>query len=89
VTLYAPVTILVVYLSVRRGRPHLSLAVSVAGMIATLVAALVLIPKYGASGAALSSTIGYAIGVVLAWALFERVRHETSPDAPSTGAAPG
>ena len=38
---------------------------------------------------ALGVAIGYAIGVVLAWALFERVRHETSPDAPATGAAPG
>jgi O-antigen/teichoic acid export membrane protein len=83
VTLYAPVTILVVYLSVRHGRPHLSLAVSVLGMIATLIAALLLIPTYGASGAALASTIGYAIGVVLAWVFFERLSREKSTAAPT------
>jgi O-antigen/teichoic acid export membrane protein len=87
VTVYAPMTILVVYLSVRHGRPHLSLAVSVAGMAATLVAALLLIPRYGASGAALASTIGYAVGVVLAWAFFERLSHEKSAAvAPATAA---
>ena len=84
VTLYAPVTILVVYLSVRRGRPHLSLAVSVAGMIATLIAALILIPTYGASGAAVSSSIGYAVGVVLAWFFFERVAREKGQAVPAT-----
>ena len=87
VTLYAPVTILVVYLSVRHGRPHLSLAVSVAGMVATLIAAFLLIPTYGASGAALASTIGYAIGVVFAWVLFERLSREKSASAPSTQTA--
>ena len=34
-----------------------------------------------------AETVDDAIGVVLAWAFFERVRHEKSP-APSTDAAP-
>ena len=70
---YAPVTVLVVYLSVRRGRPRLSLAVSVLALVTTLVPALFLIPAYGRAGAALASTIGYAAGGVLAWALFARL----------------
>jgi O-antigen/teichoic acid export membrane protein len=81
VTVYAPVTIFVVYLSVRHGRPHLSLVVSVLGMIVTLVSALLLIPHYGASGAALASSLGYAVGAVLAWAFFERLRREKVPAA--------
>jgi O-antigen/teichoic acid export membrane protein len=52
-------------------------------MIATLIAALLLIPTYGASGAALASTIGYAIGVVLAWVFFERLSREKSTAAPT------
>ena len=40
---YAPVTILVVYLSVRHGRPNLSLAVSLLAMVVTTVGALLLI----------------------------------------------
>jgi O-antigen/teichoic acid export membrane protein len=86
VTIYAPVTIFVVYLSIRHGRPHLSLAVSVLGLIATVIAALILIPRYGASGAALSSTIGYAFGAVLAWVFFERLRREKTAAVPATPA---
>src|ERR671937_236412 len=60
VILYAPVSILVVYLSVRRGRPGLSLAVAVAGMVLTAAAAFVLVPRLGGSGAAVARSIGYA-----------------------------
>jgi O-antigen/teichoic acid export membrane protein len=84
VTIYAPVTIFVVYLSVRHGRPHLSLAVSVLGLVGTVIAALILIPRYGASGAALSSTIGYAVGAALAWVFFERLRREKTAAVPAT-----
>ena len=73
IVLYAPVTILVVYLSVRRGRPRLSLVVSVVGMACTLLPALVLIPELGTRGAALASTIGYAAGALLAWLFFARL----------------
>jgi O-antigen/teichoic acid export membrane protein len=70
---YAPVAILVVYLSVRRGRPRLSLIVSLTAMALTLVSALLLIPRYGGAGAAAASTIGYAAGALLAWIFFLRV----------------
>jgi O-antigen/teichoic acid export membrane protein len=76
---YGPVTILVVYLSVRHARPNLSLAVAVAAMLATTVLALALIPRYGAEGAAAASAIGYGVGGALAWLLFRRVaRHSTA-----------
>jgi O-antigen/teichoic acid export membrane protein len=73
IVLYAPVTILVVYLSVRRGRPRLSVVVALVGMATTVLAALVLIPALGARGAALASTIGYAGGAALAWLFFWRL----------------
>lgn len=73
VVLYGPVSILVVYLSVRHGRPRLSLAVSVAAMAVTIAAALALIPPYGSSGAAAASSIGYAAGAALAWLFFARL----------------
>ena len=73
VVLYAPVSILVVYLSVRRGRPGLSLAVSVAGMVLTAVAAIVLVPRLGGSGAAVASSVGYAGGAILTWWFFARL----------------
>jgi O-antigen/teichoic acid export membrane protein len=73
VVAYAPVTVLVVYLSVRRGRPRLSLAVSAASGVATLALGLLLIPMFGVNGAALASSLGYAAGAVLAWLLFARL----------------
>jgi O-antigen/teichoic acid export membrane protein len=72
VVAYAPVTILVVYLSVRHAKPRLSLSVAVAGMVVTLAAALITIPRWGGEGAAVASTIGYGVGGLLAWLLFER-----------------
>ncbi len=66
-------TVLVVYLSVRRGRPRLSLLVSVVAMVVTTAAALALIPAFGTTGAALASTLGYVAGGALAWFLFFRL----------------
>ena len=73
VVLYAPVTVLVVYLSLRHGRPHLSLLVSVLAAVVTTVLAVVLIPRHGVEGAAVASALGYAAGGVLAWIFFRRV----------------
>ena len=73
IVLYAPVSVLVVYLSVRHGRPRLSVAVSLLGMAVTLGLALVLIPEHGVTGAAVASAVGYAAGGALAWLFFVRV----------------
>ena len=70
VVLYAPVTVLVVYFSVRHARPHLSLAVAVAAAVVTTALALVLIPRHGVEGAAVASAAGYAAGAALAAAFF-------------------
>ena len=76
---FGPVTILVVYLSVRHARPNLSLGVAVAAMVATAVLSLALIPRYGAEGAAAASAIGYGLGGGLAWFLFRRVARRAVP----------
>jgi len=73
IVLYAPVSVLVVYLSVRRGHPKRSVAVAAAGGIVTLALAFALIPRWGTEGAALASTIGYAAAAGLAWAFFLRL----------------
>jgi O-antigen/teichoic acid export membrane protein len=73
VVAYAPVTILVVYISIRASRPRLSLLVSIVGLVVTAALSLLLIPPYGASGAAVASSIGYAAGAVAAWLIFERL----------------
>ncbi len=73
VVVYAPVTVLVVYISIRCARPRLSLLVSVVGLVVTAAMSFVLIPPYGASGAAVASAIGYAAGGVAAWIIFVRL----------------
>ena len=73
VVAYAPVTVLVVYLSVRRGRPRLSLAVSVVSGVVTLGLGLALIPAFGVTGASVASSLGYGAGAVLAWVFFARL----------------
>jgi O-antigen/teichoic acid export membrane protein len=76
VVAYAPVSILVVFLSVRCGRPRLSLLISAIGLVVTAAASFVFIPRYGASGAAVASAIGYAAGGSAAWVSFVRLaRH--------------
>jgi O-antigen/teichoic acid export membrane protein len=84
---YAPVTVLVVYLSVRRARPELSLVVALLALVVTLVGALLFIPMFGTAGAALASATGYVAGGVLAWAFFVRVanlRWNGRPGAPGS-----
>jgi O-antigen/teichoic acid export membrane protein len=73
IVLYGPVTILVVYLSVRHGRPRLSLAVSVLAMVVTIACAVALIPRWGTAGAAAASSAGYVAGAALAWFFFVRL----------------
>jgi O-antigen/teichoic acid export membrane protein len=74
---YAPVQILVVYLSVRRGRPKLSLVAGLVAMVVTVSAAVPLIWAYGSNGAAAASAIGYGCGTVVAWLMFRRLSRVT------------
>jgi len=87
VVAYAPVTVLVVYLSVRHARPNLSLAVSVVAAVLTTALAFALIPRYGVEGAAVSSAAGYCVGALLAWVLFRRVVRGSRVTAARPGAA--
>jgi O-antigen/teichoic acid export membrane protein len=70
VVLYAPVNVLVVYLSVRKAEPWWSLAVAVCSMLVTV-------------GAAAGSSIGYAAAAALAWAFFAGLSRRGSA-APAT-----
>ena len=84
VVAYGTVTVLVVYISVRRGRPRLALTVSIAAMVVTAAASIPLIAAYGKSGAAAASAIGYLVGAALAWLFFARLaRISRTPSRPS------
>jgi O-antigen/teichoic acid export membrane protein len=84
---YAPVQILVVYLSVRRGRPRLSLVAGIVAMLVTVAAAVPLVSAFGASGAAGASAIGYACGALVAWIMFRRLSAVASPARPLSSPA--
>jgi O-antigen/teichoic acid export membrane protein len=72
VVAYAPIQVLVVYLSVRCGRPRLSLSAAALAMVVTVATSLPLIAAFGVRGAAAASAIGYGCGAALAWTLFRR-----------------
>jgi O-antigen/teichoic acid export membrane protein len=78
VVAYAPVTVLVVYLSVRRAEPWWTLIVAIVSMVVTVGAAVALIPSHSARGAAAGSSIGYAAGAALAWGLFAQLRRRSN-----------
>ena len=84
VVLYAPVNVLVVYFSVRLAEPWWSLAVSVLSMLITVGSAMLLIPGHGARGAGIASSIGYAAGAALAWAIFALLRGRRTATRPAT-----
>jgi O-antigen/teichoic acid export membrane protein len=78
---YAPVQVLVVYLSVRRGRALLSLAAGLVAMTVTIAASFPLILAFGATGAAAASALGYACGATAAWIMFRRLARQERLEA--------
>ena len=80
VVAYGSVTVLVVYISVRRGLPRLSLVVSVTGMLVTAGASIPLIGEYGKTGAAAASSLGYLVAASLAWIFFASLARRGEPD---------
>ena len=83
VVVYAPVTVLVVYLSVRKAEPWWTLAVSLASMLVTVGAAVLLIPGHAARGAAGASAIGYGAGTALAWGFFAALSRRDAKGIPA------
>ena len=67
---FAPASALAVYVSMRRGRARYALWGALLSALLTGLAALVLIPRYGATGAGLASTIGYTGAMLAAAAWF-------------------
>ena len=53
--------------------------ISVVGLVVTAGMSVLLIPPYGASGAAIASTIGYMAGGLVAWATFIRLERREVP----------
>lgn len=73
IVLYGPVAILTIYLSVRKGRAMLTLAGPLVSLVITASLAFLLIPDKGANGAAIASSVGYAVSAIVVWAIFVRV----------------
>jgi O-antigen/teichoic acid export membrane protein len=73
IVLYGPVAILTIYISVRKGRALLTLAGPVVSLVVTVALALLLIPDRGAEGAAVASSVGYAVSAVVVGLVFVRL----------------
>lgn len=69
---YAAASSLSAYFTNQRGRPQWSAGIAALSMSVTLGAAFVLIPRLGAEGAALATTLGYAVAITVALHSFLR-----------------
>jgi O-antigen/teichoic acid export membrane protein len=70
------------------GRPGLNSCAMAAGLVATVALDLILIPRFGAVGAAAASAVAYATGTLaLGWFYWRLVRTAPVPASESTGAA--
>ncbi|MEW2443233.1 lipopolysaccharide biosynthesis protein [Micromonospora marina] len=67
-------------LGVAAGRARGALAADIPAMVVAVGAYLLLIPHYGAMGAAVGSAVAYGVGAVLALLLAARIPHGPSPD---------
>jgi stage V sporulation protein B len=56
-----------------RGRPELASALSVASLVVSLTAGIILIPNHGINGAAMATSLGYSVQACLALALYQQV----------------
>lgn len=70
VAAYAAASSLSAFYTNHLGRPHLSGLVAGLSLLTSVVAAMVLIPVFGAVGAAAASTLGYVLAITVACHLF-------------------
>jgi O-antigen/teichoic acid export membrane protein len=69
---FAPAQIFAVYFSMRLGEMRVPLGVALASAVVTGLLAVLIIPPLGLTGAAIATTIGYALSVLIGAILFGR-----------------
>lgn len=69
---YAPCNVLSMYFSMRLGRMRFPLLAAGVSALVTGLLCLALVPPFGPSGAAVSSTVGFTVGGLLLAAVFRR-----------------
>lgn len=77
VAAYAAASSLSAFYTNHLGKPHLSGGVAALSLCISVAAALVLVPRWGATGAAAASSLGYILAIAVAYAVF--LRHAGLP----------
>ncbi len=77
VAAYAAASSLSAFYTNHLGKPHLSGAIAGLSLLTSLLAGLVLVPRWGPTGAALASSSGYFLAIAGAYAVF--LRHANLP----------
>ena len=72
---HAPLTLLTLYFVNQLGRPQIAVGIALAGLAASVVAGLLLIPPFGTVGAAWATTLSYALVTGTALLIFLRRTH--------------
>lgn len=76
----APLFAITNYFTNQRGRPGMALVLAGIMLAVTAVACLILIPSFGAMGAAISSSVGYGAGLAYAIGAMRSSRGGQTPD---------
>jgi len=73
--IYAPLGLLNLYFVNQLGRPQIAVGIGLAGLSASMVSGLLLIPPFGTAGAAWATTLSYALATTTALVIFLRRTH--------------
>jgi len=77
VAAYAAASSLSAFYTNHLGRPHLSAAVAGVSVLLSLVLGWLIVPAWGAMGAAVASSVGYIVAILVAYGVF--LRHAGLP----------
>lgn len=65
------------YFTNQLGKPEISLAIAIVSLVTTFIIGLLLIPPFGITGAALSTTIGYTLAVIVSISIFLKLSNQS------------
>jgi O-antigen/teichoic acid export membrane protein len=72
VSAYAAASALSAYYTQHRGQPHWAAGIAALSLVLTLTVGAWAIPRWGANGGALATTVGYVVAIVIACGRFSR-----------------
>lgn len=73
------------YFTNQLGKPEISLAIAIVSLATTFMIGVLLIPRFGITGAALSTTMGYTLAVIVSLSIFLKISRQSLSSLLITG----